>query len=150
MKKNIKISLAIIFLFNFFALEIIKFLFFLYFIITDDSFYFGNISSDFSVFKNKILIMNTVPLVVFFLLFPIMIWKKKEFSKIEKIILFILVILFYNNFDIRDIFFFVGNHRIKLYISLLLSIFLFLLLWFAYRKYYNKRSSAKSPDTENL
>lgn len=107
-------------LFNFIALQFLKHWLLLYFMLTDEQLYLGIMNRPSNELNNKITIFIASPVIMYLLTFIFMLILKKrlDLNLNFTILLFVTSILLYYNFDFRTLFFFISNHRVKLYLSL--------------------------------
>jgi len=104
---------------QFFLIEFIRLVITLYLFMTDKNFYYGRIdvSNDFAL---KIYLVKVIPIILYAIVL-ISLLKLFKIMKLQALLIFIMVVIIYLTFDIRQLFFFIGNPRIRLYIALAIS-----------------------------
>ncbi len=135
--KYILFSVLIYFL----VLELIKFMILFYFFYTDESFYTGTLKEVSYSVPRKIALSLVMPL---FIGIPILYFKVYELTllnKVEKAAVIVGSILIYYNIDVRKLFFFVENHRVKLIYGIL---FCLVVVYFFLSKYKIRKFESKN------
>lgn len=133
--KNIFLKLAYVIL-GISFLNFIKYFILLVYFFTDKNFYKGTFDDNDSFLINeKLLYMQLIPLTLYLaaVVFLIFIYKK-ALSVIELIIIVIITIYLNKIIDFRGLFFFITNHRIRLYYAILISL-LIILVTFRFIKF---------------
>ncbi len=119
MKKQI---LTLISFYSF--LSVILFLVLLFYTFTDNNFYEGYIKSfnnNEALIVYKLISLKVVPLFSF-LIFLLFVRRKINLKLFQYIGMAILSVVIFLLFDFRDLLIFIDNHRIKLYISLVVCL----------------------------
>lgn len=122
-------------------LELLKFIILLVYFMTDNSFYEGiYVSSDKVDIYYKVLYMKLIPFFIYTFVILILTFKK-YFNLLDSLIIFVITICIFRIFDYRELLFFVSNHRTRLYVTMVLSICLFLIVGAQLLSLRSKRNS---------
>lgn len=114
----------------FIVLELSKFMILFYFFYTDESFYSGTLKEVSYSVPRKIALSTVMPLFIGIPILYFKYYKLTLLTKFEKATVIVGSILIYYQIDVRKLFFFVENHRMKLIYGILFCLvilFLFLL-----------------------
>lgn len=122
-------------------LEMLKFIILLVYFMTDNSFYEGiYVNSDKVNIYYKVLYMKLIPFFIYTIVILIS-TLKKYFNLLDSLLIFVITIFLFRIFDYRELLFFVSNHRTRLYVTMVLSIGLFLILGAKLLSLRSKRNS---------
>lgn len=133
MKNNLK--LILISIFGFLSLSLMKLLVILVYLLTDDNFYYLSKQKniDYGELAMKLFYINIIPMVLYLLIGTYLIYKIINSFFKTLVILFISLLLYYF-FNFIDLLFFMENHRIKVYFSIVLIFSLMIGMLFLIRK----------------
>ncbi|NRS90053.1 hypothetical protein HNQ02_002988 [Flavobacterium sp. 7E] len=111
---------------SFLMLQLMKYILLLIFIYTDNNFYVGEINNSNYIDLNlKNIYVNLIPLIIYSSIFLIFILKKRV-KLFEGVLIYSITMLLNHFFDLRDILYFINNHRVKVCVALFLITILFI------------------------
>lgn len=133
MKNNLK--LILISIFGFLSLSLVKLLVIVVYLLTDDNFYYLSKQKniDYGELAMKLFYINIIPMVLYLLIGTYLIYKIIN-SFFKTLVIVCISLLLYYFFNFIDLLFFMGNHRIKVYFSIVLIFSLMIGMSFLIRK----------------
>lgn len=114
----------------FMLMEFIKYFVLLFLIIFDDTFYTGEFIKNKTnpiTISYQMMTIELIPIIILLLL-SLFYWKMISKKGYLYIIILTLTFLVYRFFDIRDIFFYINNHIIKLFLGFFVILFFFVVI----------------------